>query len=696
VAPRRAHTRENQERPLATPVPDPEKIIRSGKALQRQTSGSARASKPGISRNTSSFVSREPLVESPSAETSSSQKIEIVSESLKGDEPSISSDVIDSISEHVTISNLGEEVVESIQEEDSSSSLNSSPTEPVESFFHTHTSLPILEDILQDLSSKGEENLALLLGQFYRASYFPPYSGNTFQGSHPTSASPSFLSEVRPPLSIVPPIPSQPSSTETSSSASTPKISMAAPLTKMEQILANRYAPLVLPNPLSAMPTGDYQKYMPKFTGSGDYTAEEHIEAFYAYAENINISEEDVWTRIFVQSLDGQARKWFKELPANSVAGIEKLDEVFLKHWGERRDLLYYITEFGNLRRENGESVSDFTKRFNKMFGKIPAEIKPTDASTKITYSSAFDPEFFLILRERRSATLALMQDAALEVESNIMASQKLKGKFERKKSSVDPPSSSNTKMEKMAKMLDSLTSEMSKLKIQSQQPARSKEPNAYAPRNPNAFPYRRNNQQVQILQRDKNAAEDQRIRAPFQNAVLEEEQELSHDEVEEEDDINCFGDENDSSFLTQTDYEEAQMDEQIHEASIEEYFYQTDDQPGYNLRSKTAAPKPLLAAPGKKKDVAAKQPAAPAKQTSTPAKQQQKQLQPQAKEQVSLRAPSNEVKPSDKISYSFNFESEIQKVKIPMPLTELMKNDIFKSAILKSLQPKTPQLLIM
>jgi hypothetical protein len=242
------------------------------------------------------------------------------------------------------------------------------------------------------------------------------------------------------------------------------------------------------------MPIGDYKKYMPNFTGSGDYTVEEHIEDFYAYAKNINISEEDVWTRIFVQSLDGQAKKWFKELPANSVAGIEKLDELFLKHWGERRDLLYYITEFGNLRRENGQYVSNFTKRFNKMFGKIPAEIKPTDPSTKISYSSSFDPEFCLILRERRSATLDLMQDVSLEVESNIMASQKLKGKFERKKSSADPPSSSNTKMKKMAKMLDSLNSEMSKLIIQSQQPTRSKEPNAYAPRNPNAFPYRRNN----------------------------------------------------------------------------------------------------------------------------------------------------------------------------------------------------------
>jgi hypothetical protein len=244
--------------------------------------------------------------------------------------------------------------------------------------------------------------------------------------------------------------------------------------------------------------------------------------------------------------------------------------------------------------------------------------------------------------------------------------------------------------MEKMAKMLDNLTLEMSKLKIQSQQPARIKEPNAYAPRNPNAFPYRRNNQHVQILQRDKNVADDQRIRAPFQNAMLEEEQELLHDEVEEEDDINCYGDETDSSFLTQMDYEEAQMDEEIHEASIEESFYQTDDQPSYNLRSKTVVPKPLLAAPGKKKEVVVKQPTAPVKQTSTTAKQQQKQLQPQAKEHVILKAPPNEVKTSDRLSYSFNFESEIQKVKIRMPLTKLMKNDIFKSAILKSLEPKT------
>ena len=48
------------------------------------------------------------------------------------------------------------------------------------------------------------------------------------------------------------------------------------------------------------MPTGDYLKYMPKFTGEGDFIDEEHLEAFYNYAENINIEQEDVWTRVFV------------------------------------------------------------------------------------------------------------------------------------------------------------------------------------------------------------------------------------------------------------------------------------------------------------------------------------------------------------------------------------------------------------
>ena len=52
---------------------------------------------------------------------------------------------------------------------------------------------------------------------------------------------------------------------------------------------------------------------------------------------------------------------------------------------------MYYITEFGTLKRNNGESISDFTKRFNKMYGRILDEIKPTKFSSKFTYANAFN-----------------------------------------------------------------------------------------------------------------------------------------------------------------------------------------------------------------------------------------------------------------------------------------------------------------
>ena len=128
---------------------------------------------------------------------------------------------------------------------------------------------------------------------------------------------------------------------------------------------------------------------MPKFTGTDGVRAEESLESFYSYADNLDISEDNVWMRVFVQSLDGEARKWFRELTPRSIADIEALDDVFLKHWGDKKDLLYYHIKFGNLKKENGESLPDFNKRFNHMYSKIPAKVKPIPTSAKLAYASA-------------------------------------------------------------------------------------------------------------------------------------------------------------------------------------------------------------------------------------------------------------------------------------------------------------------
>ena len=63
------------------------------------------------------------------------------------------------------------------------------------------------------------------------------------------------------------------------------------------------------------------------------------------------------------------------------------------------------------------------------------------------------------------------MQDAALEVESNIMAAEKLKGQADRRRqrgqASTSFASSSKPKLDKMTKMIESLATEIFKLKVE-------------------------------------------------------------------------------------------------------------------------------------------------------------------------------------------------------------------------------------
>jgi hypothetical protein len=160
-----------------------------------------------------------------------------------------------------------------------------------------------------------------------------------------------------------------------------------------------------------------------------------------------------------------------ERIDPGSIVGIEALNDAFLRQWGDKKDFMYYITKFGSLKRKEGESVFDFSKRFNKMYNKIPVELKPTEASSKITYASAFYPDLCLLLRETRDTSLALMQDAALEVEYNMLAVDKLRRKDDkdrgkgRSEDSTSGSSSSHPQVDKLTKMVKSLSAEMEKMK---------------------------------------------------------------------------------------------------------------------------------------------------------------------------------------------------------------------------------------
>jgi hypothetical protein len=126
------------------------------------------------------------------------------------------------------------------------------------------------------------------------------------------------------------------------------------------------------------------------------------------------------------------------------------------------------------------------------------------------------------------------MQEAAIEVESNMLAAKKLKSRGDRdkKKQKEELPSSSNatsdSKMDEMDKMLKNMTYDMEILKMEQKQPSRPTQEGGYI--NQNQF--RRPNNAPQILPRERKNQEDQKV-LPLQNNAVDEEE----DEYDTEDD---------------------------------------------------------------------------------------------------------------------------------------------------------------
>jgi ribonuclease HI len=470
--------------------------------------------------------------------------------------------------------------------------------------------------------------------------------------------------------------PVAPSRTPSPPSSPPPNIPMAGanpPLNRMDAIVAARYAPLILPHPMNPLPAGDYLKYMPKFTGEGDITAEEHLAAFYSYADNLNIENEDVWMRVFIQSLDGEVRKWFRGLAPGSIAGIEALDNVFLRQWGDRKDFMYYMTEFGSLKKMEGESVSDFSKRFNKMYNKIPAEINPSEASAQISYAGAFDPDFCLLLRERRATSLAQMQDAAIEVESNILAADRLRNKADadrrkgKSEASTSGPSLPHTQVDELTKMMKFLSEEMERLKVERRQAYKGPQ----STENKGGF-RRPNNFTPPNVQKERGRdREDQRIQAPFQNNFVAKEEEGETDELDPE--IHCFGETPPFPHLTQAAYEESLMDSQLNELSKGDKA--SGGRGRYNLRSNKKTTTPDIPEQSTRIEK-------PANEIAD--SHRGKKAQPLSPI-VHNHVP--EIREIPKLTSSFNFEHEIQKIRIPVPLTELIKHEEFKKCFSEILQ---------
>ena len=86
----------------------------------------------------------------------------------------------------------------------------------------------------------------------------------------------------------------------------------------------------------------------------------------------MEIEEEKIKMRIFAQSLGEDVKKWFKNLPPNSINDLPSLHQTFINKWELKKNPLQILAEYSSLKRNQGESVHDYSTRFNSVYNALP------------------------------------------------------------------------------------------------------------------------------------------------------------------------------------------------------------------------------------------------------------------------------------------------------------------------------------
>ena len=210
--------------------------------------------------------------------------------------------------------------------------------------------------------------------------------------------------------------------------------------------MANRYAPLQIPANAPALPQ-DYQTKISFFDSHGPLTAVQHAKKMQDHFETYEIDDNSVRMRIFVQSLTGDVRTWFRSLNANSIATPEDLYQEFTNRWEKKKDPLHILGEYNTIKRGPQETVLEYCARFNNVYNAIPQNLRPPPDLALYKFPDGFDPDMAYQLKERDPPTLAEAQRVAVTVEANLIAKRN-RAKLEKRTIFKEEPSRFDQKLD--------------------------------------------------------------------------------------------------------------------------------------------------------------------------------------------------------------------------------------------------------
>ena len=101
-------------------------------------------------------------------------------------------------------------------------------------------------------------------------------------------------------------------------------------------LLAQRFAPLDFssisgfPHPVPHM--SEWGDFLPVFKEEKEDNPAEHLKKFHECMDLLDLQHEDVHMKMFMHSLEGDARRWYFSLPPSSISSLENFHRVFNEH----------------------------------------------------------------------------------------------------------------------------------------------------------------------------------------------------------------------------------------------------------------------------------------------------------------------------------------------------------------------------
>ena len=95
------------------------------------------------------------------------------------------------------------------------------------------------------------------------------------------------------------------------------------------------------------------------------------------------VDHDDLKVILFSQSLDGEARKWLKNITDNSILNYQSSKDFFKDKWADKKNTKQYLSQYHSMRRNESEAIQEFSDIFMKVYNAILAQFKPPTLSAQ-------------------------------------------------------------------------------------------------------------------------------------------------------------------------------------------------------------------------------------------------------------------------------------------------------------------------